>query len=397
MASDRNARTHTLPGSQQNGPRRAVESCPQGHARGLAPVSRIRAGLPSLWLPIILDALPRELPQPVEPFRGAGMRQASGSPAMRFRVVLHGRIPLSTKLWFSLYMALFAPIYLHYYGLINFLYFCDIALLLSFVGIWFENPVLISMCAVGILLPQFIWIADFAFHLVFDLRGGWTQYMFNAQQPLFLRLLSLFHGWLPFLLLYLMARLGYDRRALLAWTAFACTLILVCYFVSPLPTPHAAELDLPSNINFVFGLSARQPQAWAPSGIYLMLELLIMFGMVSWPTHWVLKRIFPPPGSGERSLPVSTGWRRPQKASASGDAVSGWYARRAHTASADVNATQASPPIQRGRRVHGGFKAHASVSTVRKPPIARSAAAVAGRRAPRAENRYDGRPARTHQ
>ncbi len=41
-----------------------------------------------------------------------------------------------------------------------------------------------------------------------------TDYMFKHENSLFLRGLSLFHGWLPFLLVYLVWQLGYDRRAL---------------------------------------------------------------------------------------------------------------------------------------------------------------------------------------
>ncbi len=41
-----------------------------------------------------------------------------------------------------------------------------------------------------------------------------TDYMFKHENSLFLRGLSLFHGWLPFLLVYLVWKLGYDRRAL---------------------------------------------------------------------------------------------------------------------------------------------------------------------------------------
>jgi hypothetical protein len=43
---------------------------------------------------------------------------------------------------------------------------------------------------------------------------GMTAYMFDGAKPLFLRGLSLFHGWLPFFLVYLVARLGYDGRGL---------------------------------------------------------------------------------------------------------------------------------------------------------------------------------------
>ena len=80
-----------------------------------------------------------------------------------------------------------------------------------------------------------------------------TAYMFNAQNSLFLRGLSLFHGWLPFLLLYLVAKLGYDRRALLYWTVLAWVLILICFFFMPPPNPNAGLT--PVNINYVWGLN----------------------------------------------------------------------------------------------------------------------------------------------
>ena len=38
--------------------------------------------------------------------------------------------------------------------------------------------------------------------------------MFEKERSRFLRGLSLFHGWLPFLLLYLVWGMGYDGRAL---------------------------------------------------------------------------------------------------------------------------------------------------------------------------------------
>jgi hypothetical protein len=73
------------------------------------------------------------------------------------------------------------PIYLHTYGPANFLWFCDAALLLTVAGMWLESSLLISMCAVGILLPQCLWLVDFGgnllgFHLI-----GLTNYMFDRQ------------------------------------------------------------------------------------------------------------------------------------------------------------------------------------------------------------------------
>ena len=128
--------------------------------------------------------------------------------ALEPRTSSANRLPLWFKLAYSAFMAVLVPVYWHYYGPTNFLYFCDVALILTLVGIWLESPLLISMCAVGILLPQALWVVDFLGNLLGFPITGMTDYMFKHENSLFLRGLSLFHGWLPFLLAFLAWRLG---------------------------------------------------------------------------------------------------------------------------------------------------------------------------------------------
>ena len=59
------------------------------------------------------------------------------------------RLSLWLKLAYTAFMAVLVPVYWHYYGPTNFLYFCDLALFITFVGIWIESSFLVSMCAVG--------------------------------------------------------------------------------------------------------------------------------------------------------------------------------------------------------------------------------------------------------
>src|SRR5436853_6907031 len=89
------------------------------------------------------------------------------------------RLPLWFKLAYSAFMAVLVPVYWHYYGPTNFLYFCDMALFLTLIGIWVESPLLISMCAVGILAPQALWVADFALNFVNVSLTGMTDSMFK--------------------------------------------------------------------------------------------------------------------------------------------------------------------------------------------------------------------------
>jgi hypothetical protein len=130
-------------------------------------------------------------------------------------------IPLWLKLAYTAFMAVLVPVYLSNYGPTNFLYFCDVALIITLVGVWIESPLLVSMCAVGIIASQALWLIDFFSNMIGHPLTGLTDYMFMSNHSLFLRGLSLFHGWLPFLLLYLVWRLGYDGRALPAWTVVA--------------------------------------------------------------------------------------------------------------------------------------------------------------------------------
>jgi hypothetical protein len=201
------------------------------------------------------------------------------------------KLPLWLKVSFTGFMAVLVPVYWKHYGPTNFLYFCDVALLLTLAAVWLESSLLASMAAVGILVPQLIWCADFAarlggFHLL-----GMTDYMFDGQRPLFLRGLSLFHGWLPFLLLFVVWKLGYNRRALPAWTALAWALMLVAFFFLPpagaiLPNPQT-----PVNIDYVFGLSDSAPQTWMPKYAWLALMLGALPALFYAPTHFVLKRV----------------------------------------------------------------------------------------------------------
>lgn len=202
------------------------------------------------------------------------------------------RIPLWVKLSYTAFVAVLVPYYWHCYGPTNFLYYCDIAVLMTIVALWREDSLWASMPAVGILLPQAFWMVDFLGGLLGIPVVGMTAYMFDAGIPLFARALSLFHFWLPLFLLWIVWRLGYDRRAFVAWTALAWLLMLVCYFLMPAPPAPADNPNLPVNINYVYGLSDDRPQPWMPPTAYLGLLLVGLPACVFLPTHLVLRRVF---------------------------------------------------------------------------------------------------------
>jgi hypothetical protein len=202
------------------------------------------------------------------------------------------RIPFPLKLAYTAFMAVLIPVYLTYYGPTNFLYFCDVALILTLVGIWIESPLLIGMCAVGITVPQMVWVIDLIGTAIGVPVVGMTAYMFEAHRSVFLRGLSLFHGWLPFLLLYLVAKLGYDRRALIYWTVPAWVLTLICFFFMPPPDPNAGLT--PVNINYVWGLNDAAPQTWMHPYLWLFGVMMIAMPLLCFlPVHALFVRLMP--------------------------------------------------------------------------------------------------------
>ncbi len=201
------------------------------------------------------------------------------------------RIPLWLKVAYTGFIAVLVPVYWAAYGPANFLFFCDLALFFVLAAIWLESPLLASMPAVGTLAAHALWIADFV-ALAFGGRlTGMTAYMFDTTYPLHLRALSLFHLWLPPLLLYLVWRLGYDRRAFWAWTVLAGCVLLVSYFV--LPPPSSDPGSAARNINYVYGFSDTHPQMVMPSWAWLMMLMAGYPLLICAPVHLALRRWMP--------------------------------------------------------------------------------------------------------
>ena len=208
--------------------------------------------------------------------------------------VVH-RIPLVAKAAGTAFLAVLVPVYWHSYGPTNFLWFCDAALILTVAGMWLESSLLISMCAVGILLPQALWLVDFGSQLLGLRLLGLTSYMFDSHLPLFTRGLSLFHGWLPLLLVWLLHRVGYDKRGLPAWTGLAAGLVLVCYFFTPPAGAHLADPNIPINLNYLYGFNDQQPQTWINQNLYVLLWFGALWLVAFLPTHLALRKIFAAP------------------------------------------------------------------------------------------------------
>lgn len=196
----------------------------------------------------------------------------------------HGAIPLWLKIAYTLFVAVLVPVYWTRFGPAHFLWASDIALLAMVAAVWRESRLITSTVAVAVLLPELAWNLDFFTRLIagHGLTGlDATAYMFNPAQPLWLRGLSLFHVFLPLLIVWMLYRLGYDRRAWLAATLVSWVVLPATYLIT----------DPARNINWVFGLGDT-PQTWLPAPLYLMGLMLLLPLCVYLPTHLVLQKAF---------------------------------------------------------------------------------------------------------
>jgi len=128
------------------------------------------------------------------------------------------------------------------------------------------------------------WNVDFFIGLIIGQSPmGMSAYMFDAARPLYLRGLSLFHVVLPPVVIWLVHRLGYDRRALMAQTLVALVVLPVSYFLT----------DPAQNINWVRGTGST-PQTWMPPMAYLLLLMVLIPACAYLPTHWIALKAFRP-------------------------------------------------------------------------------------------------------
>jgi hypothetical protein len=191
------------------------------------------------------------------------------------------RIPLLLKVIYTLFATCAVVIYARAYPITNFLWFCDVALILTVPALWLQSSLLASMMALAMVLPDIAWGIALFCRIVFGVHLHMNDYMFDEGIPLGVRAVSLFHLALPVLLLWLVYRLGYDRRALFAQTLLCWVLLPVTFFVS----------NPQQNINWVFSVGT-QPGRLGPAWVNLLLVMVLMPVVIYLPTHFIFVRVF---------------------------------------------------------------------------------------------------------
>jgi hypothetical protein len=192
-------------------------------------------------------------------------------------------LPLWPKILYTIFLAVIVPAYWVKNGPANFLWFSDIALLVTGAALWLESSLLASAMALGVFLPEGLWNVSYFGRLLTGARlSTLADYMFDARKSRFMRGLSLLlHVAMPAALVWMLIRLGYDSRALVVQTALAWVVLPVTYAVT----------DPAKNINWVFGLGHPPRRRLSPR-LYLLVLMIGFPLLVYVPTHFLLRAIF---------------------------------------------------------------------------------------------------------
>jgi hypothetical protein len=198
-----------------------------------------------------------------------------------------GKIPDYAR-WFAIFwLLIWIPAYWHTWGLGNFVQLCDIAVLLTCIGLWTGSALLISSQAISSILIDAAWALDAGWRLFsgHHLTGG-TEYLFDPQYPLPVRMLSLYHLAMPVILLWALSRLGYDRRGL----QLQCAIVPLSFVAARFESPQ-------KNMNFAF-TDPFFHQSWGYAPVHVAVSIVFMIVVVYYPTALLLRRFLPPRVSG---------------------------------------------------------------------------------------------------
>jgi hypothetical protein len=201
-------------------------------------------------------------------------------------------IPLWLKLVYTAFVFVLVAVYWPAYGPANFLWFCDAAAILTCVALWLESPLLAGSQAVAMTISQTVWIIDFLSigHLL-----GISKYMFDSNIHLYVRALSTFHIWLPFLLLWMVWRLGYDRRSFALQTLLCAAILVASFLLTDPRNPRRGYPYESVNVNRVFGPKLVDLQHWISPLAYLLLQIVVYPLVIYLPSHLLFRRVFAPP------------------------------------------------------------------------------------------------------
>lgn len=203
------------------------------------------------------------------------------------------RVPLWFKVIYTIWVAVWLVLYAGYYPTAHFLWMCHVGNIILVAAFWLESPLLFSWQAVALLLADLLWTFDLLTRITIGIHPlGATAYLFVEQLPIGLRLASMFHLAMPWILIWSLWRYGYDRRAI--WLQLA-----TCWILFPLSYLFGSEAD---DINWVFGPFNRVQHVLPPL-LFLFVAMILYPIVVFLPSHLAFTAIVPRPEGRNRPSP----------------------------------------------------------------------------------------------
>lgn len=187
------------------------------------------------------------------------------------------------KAIYTVMVIVIAPVFAAEYGVSNYLWFSNIALFGTLLAIWLRSQLLLSMMALAAIVPEIGWNIAFFGRLLTGFEfWNLVGYMFDERIPLWARAVSLYHVPLPFVLIWLLWRNGYDRRAIYWQTGLAIVVLILSFLIS----------EPWQNINMVYGMLDERGQPVVDPPIPLILLMVGLPLLIYLPTHIVLRHYF---------------------------------------------------------------------------------------------------------
>jgi hypothetical protein len=189
-----------------------------------------------------------------------------------------------TKLLISSLVTIIIPTYTYHYGLLNFLWFSDIALFMILLALWLNSSLLMGMSLVLTFFMEACWSIDFFYQFITgNTLLDIASYMFDPSLAIYLRVLSLFHLLLPVIPIIYLRNWGYHSKTLPYTIALFWFTILVSYLLTPIHL----------NINWVHYPSIYNWQEISQATWLCMLLVLYPL-LIMLPKDYIFRKIFKP-------------------------------------------------------------------------------------------------------
>jgi hypothetical protein len=189
-------------------------------------------------------------------------------------------VPTAARLAFTAWMLIWILVVLANQGPQNFFWLCNLAKFIILVAVWCDHRLLLSSQAGLVTVVGLVWTLDLLVALALGGNSvtGFTTYMFSDDLAPIARAVSLYHVVLPLFVLWLVWRVGYDRRGVWLQCGIGALGVIGGWL--------ATEPE--RNINWVHEVFGAE-QAWLPEPAWVLMLVVVFPLLMYLPGHWLVR------------------------------------------------------------------------------------------------------------